>query len=135
MGLKMEVVCSRCKKTRTKAVDSVAEAQAFEALEKARHGRLEEIAAFFAKLPAEELPALVVIRNGGVEVAHMTLCDQEDADDKRSCTKRVGELVAETDELKPRKQRASKKVDAVEVPEEKTPAPTTEAIQLTEEVK
>ena len=126
MALKMDVTCSRCKKTHSKTFQSVEEAQTFENLEKKRGERMKEIAKFFEGIPEEELPAFMVI--GGDGMVHVNLCDPEETEAKRSCKKRVAELVKQAGELEPkapRKPRAKKAADDV------TP-PTPEPVKLTQ---
>jgi len=109
MALKMEVICSRCGKTDLRTVDSVAEGQAFELREKAKKARLEEILKFIKDIPVEELPDLMILGGGDGGVVHLNLCDPQGEESKRSCKKRVEELVKQASSLEPRKPRAAKK--------------------------
>jgi hypothetical protein len=108
MALKMEVTCSRCKKTHLKTVESVAEGEAFEALEKKKGERLKEILKFFEGIPDEELPDFMVVGGGDTGMVHVSLCDPE-GDAKRSCKKRIGEVLKQAAALEERKPRSPNK--------------------------
>lgn len=124
MALKMEVTCSRCKKTHLKTVETVAEGTAFEQLEKKKAERMQEILAFFEKIPESELPDFMVVGGGSTGLVHVSLCDPEGEDAKRSCKKRVSELLKQAGTLEERKPRSpnKKKTDAEAPAVEKTEA-------------
>lgn len=110
--VKMEVTCSRCKKTHLKTVQTVAEGQAFDALEKLKAQRLVEISEFFEKIPTNEMPDFMVISGGESGLVHASLCDPE-GDAKRSCKARVAELMKQAGTLEERKPRSPNKKTVV----------------------
>lgn len=122
MALKMEVTCSRCKKVHMKTVQTVAEGQAFEALEKKKGERLTQILKFFEGIPDEELPDFMVVGGGGTGLVHVSLCDPEDKE-KRSCKKRIAEVLKQAAELEERKPRSPNKK------KEDAPLPLTEVVE------
>ena len=107
MALKIEVNCTRCKRTDSKPVAGLAEAGAFEDLQKRKAARLQEITTFLSGIPAEERPDFMSFSPEGV-VVHAALCDPEGDESKRSCKKRVNELLKQAQEFEPRKPRSKK---------------------------
>lgn len=115
-SLKMEVTCSRCKKTHLRTVQSSAEGDAFAALEKKKSERLKEILAFFEGIPDNELPDFMVVGGGDTGMVHVSLCDPE-GDAKRSCKKRIAEVLKQAAALEERKPRSpNKSKDAAPLP-------------------
>ena len=114
MTIKISTTCSRCHREDVHEIESLATATAFEDLQKKKAATLVKIQAFLASLPVEELPDFLAVL-GDKSLVHSYLCDPvEDADGKgkRSCTKRVGELLSGVAELGPRKPKAKKEKTA-----------------------
>ncbi len=115
MPIKMSMTCSRCRREDSHEIESVAMATAFEELQKRKGATLEKLKAFIATLPPDELPDFFAIMNGA-SVTHSYLCDPgeggaEEAK-KRSCARRVAELMEGVNELGPRKPKAKKEKPA-----------------------
>lgn len=119
MSMRIDQTCSRCHRDVGVVVTDVAEAVKTEKLLKIREETLASIKAFVEKIPPENRPGLFVVM-GDAMIAHSHLCN--DPKNKRSCAKRVLELMdglAEFDERKPRtkkeeltdEQKAAKKAE------------------------
>ena len=111
MAIKMSMTCTRCRREDIHEVTDLAAATAFEALQKRKAATLEKLQAFVKTLPADELPDFFAVL-GDKSLVHTYLCDPEDA--KRSCAKRVGDLLEGVAELDERKPRAKKEKPAEE---------------------
>lgn len=116
MGIKVDKQCTRCHRTEGIPVDSVEMALQHEKSFKGLDDGAAQIRALFEKLKSEKkMPALVVGSAEDEAIIHAHLCDPEDT--KRSCTKRVLDLIESIDALeerKPRKRRAKAKPEVVE---------------------
>ena len=110
MPIKMTLPCSRCRREDTVDLQKLEEATALEKLQERKAATLEKLKAFVQTLPKDELPDFFAF-SGEQVVAHNYLCDPHD-EKKRSCWKRVGDLLADINELQERKPRTKK--DAAE---------------------
>jgi hypothetical protein len=120
MTIKLEHTCSRCKRVVRDEMSDVAAAQASEALDAKRAKALADLQEFVATIDPELLPDLFIVRRGA-DVIHQTyLCDADDA--KRSCVKRIQDLVTECETLAPRKPK-TKKTPPPAAPEAKDSKP------------
>ena len=122
MAIKLSTTCTRCHREDIHEVETLATATAFEALQKKKEATLAKLEAFIASLPKDELPDLYVLLNGK-SLVHSYLCDPEteegkaEGKGKRSCAKRVNDLMEDATELGPRAPRTKKvKTEAVEPP-------------------
>ena len=106
MALKIEKKCSRCRRTDSIEVASIKDAAAQEEKDAKRVTTAQEVEAFLKGIPADLLPD-VVFYVKGQGVIHTDLCSPAD-DSKRSCSKRVAELLKQVEELDERKPRAKK---------------------------
>jgi hypothetical protein len=106
MTIKMSMTCTRCHKEDVHEITDLATATAFEALQKRKITTLAKLEAFVATLPKEELPDFYAVL-GERTLVHQNLCDPAD-EAKRSCTKRVSELLTGVAELEPRKPKTKK---------------------------
>jgi len=112
MAIKMSMTCTRCHREDIHEIEDLATAQAFEALQKRKVATLAKLEAFIATLPADELPDFLAVL-GDKKLVHTYLCDPAEA--KRSCAKRVGDLLEGVSELGERKPRTKKdKTEAAE---------------------
>jgi hypothetical protein len=105
VAIKMSMTCTRCHREDVHDIETLAMATAFEELQKRKAVTLEKLQAFVKSLPPDELPDFFAVL-GDKALVHTYLCDPADA--KRSCAKRVGDLlegVAELDERKPRTKK------------------------------
>lgn len=108
----MSMTCTRCHREDIHEIEDLATAQAFEALQKRKAVTLEKLQAFVKSLPVDELPDFFAVL-GDKSLVHTYLCDPPEA--KRSCAKRVGDLLEGVSELDERKPRTKKeKTDAEE---------------------
>jgi hypothetical protein len=106
MSIKMSLTCSRCRREDLVELNEFAEAKALEEKLKKKGEVLEKLQAFVKTLPADDLPDFFAVLGDKVLV-HNYLCDPKD-EKKRSCAKRVGELLAGIDQIEERKPRAKK---------------------------
>ncbi len=104
MALKLEHVCTRCTRTVQTEVQDVKAATASEAHDAKRAVVLKDIEEFFATISPDLLPDLFIARRNQEPVAQMFLCDEA----KRSCTKRVNDVVNDCKTFDPRKPRTKK---------------------------
>lgn len=110
MAVKIVKKCSRCRRDDSVEVASAAAAVESEALIAQREEKAKAVENYLRSIPPELMPDLIAYVKGE-GVIHTNLCNPTDA--KRSCLKRVGDLVAQMDELDERKPRAKKaKADA-----------------------
>lgn len=105
MAIKMSMTCTRCHREDIHEIENLATATAFEELQKRKVATLAKLQAFIASLPADELPDFFAVL-GDKSLVHSYLCDPVDA--KRSCAKRVGDLLEGVTELGPRKPKTKK---------------------------
>ena len=110
MAIKMGLTCTRCHREDIIELDLLAEATALEEHQKRKATVLEKLTAFVASLPVEDLPDFFAILGDKVLV-HSYLCDPKD-DGKRSCSKRVSDLLEGVTEREPRKPKAKKTTPA-----------------------
>lgn len=114
MTIKISTTCSRCHREDIHEIESLATATAFEELQKKKAVTLVKIQTFLASLPVEELPDFLAVL-GDKSLVHSYLCDPAESTDglgKRSCAKRVGELLTGVAELGPRKPKTKKEKPA-----------------------
>lgn len=109
MPIKMSLPCSRCRREDFIELNEFAEAKALEEKLKKKAEVLEKLKAFVKTLPADDLPDFFAVLGDKVLV-HSYLCDPKD-EKKRSCAKRVGELLEGIDQIEERKPRAKKAKD------------------------
>lgn len=109
MPIKMTLACSRCRREDTVDLQKLEEATALEKLQERKAATLEKLKAFVASLPKDELPDFFAI-SGDQVVTHSYLCDPQD-EKKRSCSKRVSDLVTDITELQERKPRTKKSAE------------------------
>jgi len=111
MAVKVSTTCTRCHREDSHEIESIPMAVAFEDLQKRKVATLAKLQTFIASLPQDELPDFLALL-GGKSLVHSYLCDPEDEDSKRSCTKRVSDLMDGATELGPRKPKTKKEKPA-----------------------
>ena len=111
MAINVSTKCTRCHREDSHEIESVAMATAFEELQKRKVATLAKLQEFMASLPQDELPDFMGVLEGKILV-HSYLCDPAEGDGKRSCAKRVGELLDGAAELGPRKPKTKKEKPA-----------------------
>lgn len=121
MAIQMSLDCSRCHRPDVIELKDFAEATALEGHQKKKAEVLKKLQEFVASLPQEDMPDFFAVF-GDKTMVHSYLCDPKD-DSKRSCAKRVGELLGGMQELGERKPRTKKAKAEGETP----PAAPTES--------
>jgi hypothetical protein len=103
--IKLEQKCSRCRRDDSIQVACIPDAMKVEETQKAREAKAQEIQAYLEAVPADLMPDVIAYVKGA-GIVHTNICDPADA--KRSCLKRVSDLVTAMGELDERKPRAKK---------------------------
>lgn len=103
----MSMKCSRCHREDVIEVEKIAEATALEEADVRKKATLAKINEFIASLPKEDLPEFFALV-GDKTLAHSYLCDPSEDEGKRSCAKRVADLMSDVAERPERKPRAKK---------------------------
>lgn len=113
--LNVQTTCSRCRREGIRAIASD-EALDVQKTANKRAARQDEIQAFLAGIPADELPEFLSLVRGPDGKMSLTMHDylckadvkEGEEGKKRSCASRVAALLAGADELDERKPRAPK---------------------------
>lgn len=105
MTIQMKLACTRCHRDDVVDLNELSEATALENLQKKKAEVLTKLQDFVKSLPQDALPDFFAVL-GDKTMVHSYLCDPKD-EGKRSCAKRVGELLSGIDELP--KERAPRK--------------------------
>lgn len=117
MTIQMKLACTRCHRDDVIDLNELSEATALENLQKKKAEVLTKLQDFVKSLPQDALPDFFAVL-GDKTMVHSYLCDPKD-EGKRSCAKRVGELLDGVAELPKERAPRKKKGEAA--------APTTEA--------
>jgi hypothetical protein len=102
MSIKIERKCGRCGRENPVEVETAADAVAAEELAARREKVARDVREYLAGIPREEIPDVIAFVKGE-GVIHTNICDLADA--KRSCTKRMRDLLREVETFEERKPR------------------------------
>jgi hypothetical protein len=106
MPVKIEKKCSRCRRTTSVDVATASDEFKMEEQDKRKAVSAAEVEKFLTGIPATLLPDVIFyVKGEGVILSD--ICSPGD-DAKRSCVKRVTELLKQVEELEERKPRVKK---------------------------
>jgi len=106
MPVKIEKKCARCRRTTSVDVATASDAFKMEEQDKKKASSASDVKEFLTSIPVDLQPDVIFyVKGEGVILAD--ICSPGD-DAKRSCVKRVTELLKQVEELEERKPRVKK---------------------------